>query len=273
MRIDEAFKSFAVQMVRFFYQLRVNSRQANNLKVIPVIDILNGITVHAIRGKRNEYQPLKSVLSESIEPLEVAKAFKTLGFNALYIADLDAIMGSSVSFKVLRRIVDETEIDLMVDAGISDLETAQKLLDNGIGKIVIGTETLRDKKFVGEAVNRFGTERVITSLDLKGDKVLVKLGIDGCLSPVCLLREFRGMGISSVIVLDLNRVGSGEGVDVDFLKMALQVKDLAVYVGGGVRNIEDLLELRDLGVSGVLVATALHSGRITIEDLKQGKLL
>ena len=78
MRIDDAFKSFAIVMVRFFYSLRINSRWLKNLKVIPVIDILNGIVVHAVRGKRREYQPLQSILCKSVEPLEVAKAFKTL---------------------------------------------------------------------------------------------------------------------------------------------------------------------------------------------------
>ena len=151
----------------------------------------------------------------------------------------------------------------------ADLETAEKLLDCGVSKVVIGTETLQSKSFVGEAVRLFGSERVIVSLDLKGDKVLVKLGFDGCKNPMCLLREFKEMGVSGVIVLDLARVGSGEGVNVDFLKKVLEAVPMDVYVGGGVRNIKDLVELKNLGVSGVLVATALHSGKISIEELKQ----
>ena len=65
--------------------------KVESLKVIPVIDILDGLVVHAIRGRRQEYQPLKSSLCNSVDPIEVAKAFKTLGFNELYIADLDGI--------------------------------------------------------------------------------------------------------------------------------------------------------------------------------------
>ena len=88
------------------------------MKVIPVIDILNGIVVHAVRGKRREYQPLQSILCKSVEPLEVAKAFKALGFSELYIADLDAITGGSVNFQVFKRIAKETGLKLMVDAGV-----------------------------------------------------------------------------------------------------------------------------------------------------------
>ena len=63
------------------------------------------------------------------------------------------------------------------------LERAKKLLDCGVSKVVIGTETLQNKSFVGEAVRLLGSERVIVSLDLKGDKVLVKLGFTGCVNP------------------------------------------------------------------------------------------
>ena len=243
------------------------------MKVIPVIDILNGIVVHAVRGKRREYQPLQSSLCNSVQPLEVSKAFKALGFSDLYIADLDAIAGSSVNFQVFMRIAKETGHKLIVDAGVSDLETIGKLLDCGISKVIIGTETLQSKSFVDEAVRLFGSERVIISLDLMGEKVLVRPGFDGSKNPMRLLREFKEMGVSRVIVLDLARVGSDEGVNNDFLKKVLKASAMDVCVGGGVRDLEDLVKLKDLGVSGVLVATALHSGKISIEELKHAGLL
>ncbi len=243
------------------------------MKVIPVIDILNGVAVHAVRGKRSEYRPLQSRLSDSPDPLKVAEAFKTLGFSELYMADLDAIIDCSADFQVLKRITDATGLKLMVDAGVTSMERAKSLLENGVSKLVIGTETLQKKSFVAEAVAAFGSNRVVISLDLKGDKVLVKPGFDGCVGPVGLLKEFRDMGVSQVIVLDLTRVGSGEGVNVDFLKKALEEVPLELYVGGGVRDVNDLLELGEAGVSGALVATSLHSGKISIEELRKNKLL
>ncbi len=243
------------------------------MKVIPVIDILNGKAIHAVRGRRQEYQPLKSVLCKSFEPLEVARAFKALGFSDLYIADLDAIQGGTVNLQVFRRITEETGFRLMVDDGVSDLKGAQKLLDSGVSKVVIGTETLQNKNFVGEAVRLFGSEQVVVSLDLKGGAVLVRSGFNGNGEPMRLLRDFEEMGVAEVIVLDLARVGSEEGVDTDFLKLVFEETSMGVFVGGGVRDVKDLIELKRLGVSGVLVATALHSGKISIEELKKAKLL
>ncbi len=243
------------------------------MKVIPVIDVLDGKVVHAVRGKRNEYKPLESNLVKSIDPVVVAKAFKELGFNELYVADLDAIIDCSSNFETLKNIANETGLKLMADAGVTSIERAQKLLDSGVSKLIIGTETLQSKSFVGEAVKNFGSDSVVVSLDLKGDKILVKLGFDGCKLPICLLQDFKQMGVSQVIILDLNRVGSIEGVNTDFLKQVKAEVGVDVYVGGGVRDLNDLLDLRNLGVKGALVATALHSGKISVEELKKENLL
>ena len=243
------------------------------MKIIPVIDILNGIVVHAVRGKRKEYQPLQSTLCNSAAPSEVAKAFSKLGFSELYVADLDAIMGCNTNLETLQCMAQETGLKLMVDAGVTTLEQAQKLLGKGASKIIIGTETLRNKNFVGEAVKHFGCDRVIVSLDMKSDKVLVQAGFDGPQNALALLHEFAKMGVCQVIVLDLARVGSAEGVNVDFLKKVMGELQLDLYVGGGVRSITDLMELKQLGILGALLATALHTGKISVADLKQARLL
>jgi phosphoribosylformimino-5-aminoimidazole carboxamide ribotide isomerase len=239
------------------------------MKIIPVIDIYNGKVVHAVRGKRKEYRPIRSSLCKSINPIEVARVFKNLGFTDLYIADLDAITGASMNFEVLKNIINETGLKLMVDSGINNIENAQKLLDTGVIKIIIGTETLQTKNFVHEAVALFGNERVIVSLDLKEDKVLLKSGFKGFSDTLNLLKEFKSMGVSQVIVLDLAKVGSCEGVNVEFLKKIVVEIGINIYVGGGVRNINDLIELKNLGLSGVLIATSLHKGKIKVKSLKQ----
>lgn len=242
------------------------------MKVIPVIDILNGKAVHAVRGIRNQYQPLQSSLCNSAEPLAVAEAFRNLGFNLLYVADLDAIIDCSTNFEVFRQISAKTGLTLLVDAGITNLERANKLLETGVSKLIIGTETLQNKDFVAKAVQEFGSNHILISLDLKGEKVLTRPEFDGPKNVISLLEEFKATGVLQVIVLDLLRVGSGEGVNLDFIKKAMDV-GLDVYVGGGVRNIQDLVELKNIGVSGALVATALHSGKITIKQLKENDLL
>ena len=243
------------------------------MKIIPVIDVLSGIAVHAVRGRRNEYQPLKSVLCASSDPVDVAVALNALGFRELYLADLDAITGGHPNFSLLKSLADETGFALMVDAGVTSLRTAEELLRSGVSKVVIGTETLLKAGFVAEALASFGSERIVISLDLMGDRVLSRFDLGNLAEPMTFLQNLDAQGVSQVIVLDLQKVGSGEGVNTSFLKDAVKKVKAEVLVGGGVRDVKDLVELSGLGVSGVLVATALHSGKISSEDLKQAELL
>jgi phosphoribosylformimino-5-aminoimidazole carboxamide ribotide isomerase len=243
------------------------------LKIIPVIDVLNGIAVHAVRGRRKEYQPLKSILCASTDPVDVAAELNALGFSELYVADLDAITGRHQDFSLFKRIADETGLRLMVDAGITSLKTTEELLASGVSKVIIGTETLSSASFVAAAVKSFGSEKVMVSLDLMNGQVLSKFEQGALVEPMTLLREFQDMGVSQIIVLDLAKVGSEEGVNTQFLKEVMRNIKAKVYVGGGVRDVEDLVKLKDLDVFGVLVATALHSGKISQEELKQAGLL
>lgn len=270
MRISFPFKCFAgAHSVRIHFLGYIGYEQARNtkLKIIPVLDIVNGVAVHAVRGIRKEYKPIRSVVSVSSDPLEVACAFEKIGFSELYIADLDAISGVSYGFSSIEQIADACNIGLIVDGGVSDIRRARELLQIGASKIIVGTETLTSVPFVEEAIRFLGRERVLLSLDLRNGQLLTKLASDVQTEPLSLLRRFCDMGLTQVVVLDLMRVGSSEGVNMVFLANLLRDFDIDVYVGGGVRSYADLLELRKLGITGVLLATALHSGVIRAERL------
>jgi phosphoribosylformimino-5-aminoimidazole carboxamide ribotide isomerase len=267
-------RSNHVIMSKFFYWLVVIAKtEAQGLKIIPVVDVLGGIAVHAVRGRREEYRPLKSVLCASTDPVDVAAALKTLGFSELYVADLDAITGGQPNFSLFKKIADKTGLELMVDAGVTSLEKAEKVLRSHVSKVIIGTETLPSTSFVAEAVESFGSEKIIVSLDLMGKRIISGFELGRLAEPIAFLRELEALGVCQIIVLDLARVGSGEGINMSFLQEVQGNIKAKVFVGGGVRDVKDLLELKGLGVFGVLVATALHLGKISPELLKQAGLL
>ena len=242
------------------------------MKIVPVLDILDGVAVHAVKGRRKDYKPLKSVLSKSADPLEVATAFQKLGFREIYVANLNAITGNCDNFSVVERVAQTTGLQLMVDAGVNNVKKAKELIQHGASKVIIGTETLTSIGFVEEAIHTLGPRRVILSLDLKSGHLLSKLDPRESFNPIDLLGVFQRMGLTQAILLDLARVGSQEGADVALLKKVLDAVDLEVFVGGGVRDICDMVQLKELGVFGVLLATALHSGRINVEDLRRAEL-
>lgn len=270
MRISLVFKSFADSgsvRIRFLGNIGYEQARKMILKVIPVLDLLAGVAVHAVRGIRKEYKPLRSVLFDSTNPVDVAKAFERLGFSELYVADLDAITANNRSFLALKQIAKSSSIRLTVDSGVSDIGSAEEMMQIGVSKVVIGTETLSNIAFVQEAIQSFGADRIMLSVDLREGQLLSKLNSEVQHDPLSLLRLLCDMGVSQIILLDLAKVGSREGVDTSFLKLLLRDFRRKVFVGGGVRDCEDLLELEAIGIEGVLLATALHSGAILVKDL------
>jgi phosphoribosylformimino-5-aminoimidazole carboxamide ribotide isomerase len=243
------------------------------MKIIPVIDVLNGVAVHGVRGERERYQPLKSILFRSADPLDIASTFRSLGFSSLYLADLDAILGKSANFSIYRQIVTQTNLDLMVDAGIADIARAEQVLATEVSKIVIGSETLDSLDFLGQAVKAFGEDRVVVSIDLKQGKVLSASEAIASMDAVSFAQELGKIGVTQIILLELDRVGTEHGINRAFLRSVLEKAGVKVLAGGGIRSLQELDELRTLGVSGALVATILHNGKLEVDELKSASFL
>jgi phosphoribosylformimino-5-aminoimidazole carboxamide ribotide isomerase len=160
----------------------------------------------------------------------------------------------------------------MVDAGVADLASARALFQRKVEQVIVGTETLSNLNFLLKTVKCFGSGKIVVSLDLMNGRVLSKSGSARSMEPVALASKLKQKGITQLIVLDLARVGSGEGVDFSLLKEILNLS-LHVFVGGGVRDISDLLKLEEIGVNGVLLATALHNGSIQPDELRSHNFL
>ncbi len=236
--------------------------------VIPVIDVMNGLAVHAVRGERKAYKPLESILSKSTDPVEVASIFSSIGFNHIYVADLDAIIHRMPSWSLYSKLKSVVRY-LMLDNGARSYRDCMKLLDLGIDYAVIGTETFESMSELKNLLEAYA-DKVIISVDLMHNQILSPIQSVRILRVDEYLRILHGFGLRSAIILELSRVGSGLGIDTDMMNMIGRLTPLVdkLYVGGGVRSIEDIEVLKEIGVYGVLIATALHKGWVAIEGLR-----
>ncbi len=226
------------------------------------MDLMQGRVVHARRGARDAYRPVASRLTPSAEPLEVGSAL--LGFfpfDALYIADLDAILGRGENFltiAALRARFPETEI--WVDAGFASPERLGAFRSAALGVPVIGSESQADTALLA-AIAAEGSDAIL-SLDFK----------EGCLLGPAALLEQPSLWPRRVIALDLNRVGSGLGPDPALLaRLRAYAPGGCIYAGGGVRDVRDLDALARAGVEGVLLASALHDGSLIPGDMEPNR--
>jgi phosphoribosylformimino-5-aminoimidazole carboxamide ribotide isomerase len=230
------------------------------MRLIPVLDVMNGVVVRGVGGRRAEYRPIVSQLTTSTEPVAVARALvETCHPNELYLADLDAIAGSPPAVDVYRaiRVVGAR---LWVDAGVRNADEARVVADAGCD-VVGGLETVTSPEVLGEIVAAVGANRVMFSLDLRDGAPLRDWGGH---APLSVAATALRIGITRIIVLDLARVGGAGGTGTEELcrEIVSAYPHVEVIAGGGVSGPDDLKRLESCGVRGVLVASALHDGRI-----------
>ena len=242
--------------------------------VIPVLDVQNGSVVHGRFGRRDEYRPIESQLCAGSDALDLARAFRQhFDLTEIYLADLDAIMGGEPHVDLYRRLV-EDGFKLWIDPGVRQYDEIADRLDMSlVHRLVIGSETLASISDLGRIVTNWGAERIIFSLDLREGKPItgMKEWIDQ--SPSLLMRDVQQAGVRNLLLLDLARVGSGQGIGTESLVQVAKEIDptLAVFVGGGVSGAASLEAIKARGAEGVLVASALHDGRLSATDVQRAR--
>jgi HisA/HisF family protein len=238
------------------------------MRVIPVIDLKRGVAVHAVRGDRERYRPLRSRIVEGSDPVRLARAVRErFGLDELYVADLDAIAGDRGSPEVIAALAREGRA--MVDAGAAAGDGIARVLELGAARVVIGTESLPGAAAFRGLRTAMPDAPLVVSLDLRGGRVLSPDAALARIGPIDALARLAEAGAREAIVLDLARVGSGDGPDVMLLgELHARFPDVELLAGGGVRDAADLRALADAGAAGALVATALHGGAIGADDLR-----
>ena len=178
------------------------------MRIIPVLDIMDGQVVHGVGGVRSRYRPIISKVTKSSDPLQVAADLKeSFGFREVYVADLDAIQGRGSNLEKVEGIMG-LGYSVYLDAGLGGAGDMTPRLA-GVHHVVIGTETLQSLRELRVACMLHGS--VVASLDFKGDELLAR---DRSLKGIGareLVEAVSGAGISEIIYLDLVRVGMASG--------------------------------------------------------------
>ncbi|MGC1275254.1 MAG: HisA/HisF-related TIM barrel protein [Planctomycetaceae bacterium] len=237
-----------------------------NPRIIGVIDLLHGVAVRAVGGRRDEYRPVCSRLCDASDPRRIAAAYRArYGIEDLYVADLDAILGHGSNAAVITDLARDG-FRLAVDAGLRTVDDVERILATEAATIVAGLETLASPAVLAELVAQAGRHRLAFSLDLVGGVPMGDPAVWGesrwnAGSPLRLARQAAGLGVEHLIVLDLSAVGGNAGSVTESLcrQIHVAVPRQRLWTGGGVRTVSEAQRLASTGVDGVLVASALHA--------------
>ena len=208
-----------------------------------------------MRGERSRYEPIAgfSQIVSTSEPLGILQKIHP---REVYVADLNLLTGRGDNLAVVKKIT--TVARTMADTGISKACDLDRLPASV--SAILGTETASLQLIEETAVDR----KIVASIDMMKRKVLACDPELAGRTPLQLLQRLSGLKLEGVILLEMDKVGTSAGLDVQFLEKAAAAAEHPLILGGGVKGDEDLRTLEEMGFAGVLLATALHNGRIPV---------
>ena len=224
------------------------------MKIIPVIDLLNNEVVRGIAGNRAHYQPINTPLCQSSHPVDVITAFlQRAAFDTIYIADLNALRGNTPSVAMICALFEHfPTLKFWLDGGFKTRSDFEPYVPHPGFVPILATETIKSVTQYQTLISALGAYNCVLSLDHKAGPI----GLEALFAEPALWPQH-------VIVMSLDDVGRDSGPNFELIARYQKIsKATQIVAAGGVRNDADLAHLDKQGVSAVLVASAIHSGKL-----------
>ena len=233
------------------------------MKIIPAIDLMNGEVVRLYKGDPNQ----KTIYSDN--PVEIAKKWEQNGADMLHIVDLDATLGKGSNLPIIKKIIENVSIPLEIAGGLRDesmvLDAAQ------IAKrVVLGTLAFKDQKTLKKLLEKLGHEKIVISVDHKEGEIVIHGWQKGTgIKLIDAINDFVAMGFTEFLLTDVNRDGTLEGPDLNFLEQACQLDNTNIIASGGISNVKDVIDVKEKNSYGVILGKALYENKISIQEAKK----
>ncbi len=233
------------------------------MKVIPSIDLMNGQVVRLYKGNPEH----KTVYSN--DPISIAKKWENAGADMIHLVDLDATLGLGSNFELIKKIVSCVSIPIEIGGGLRSESLILDALDI-VNRVVIGTFAFKEPELLQKLLTKLGPEKIVISVDHK-DGLIVTHGWQTTtdISLIDSMNEFLHVGFTEFLLTNVNRDGTLQGPDLEFLKQACDLEKANVIASGGISNINDISKVKENNAWGVILGKALYENKITIEEAKK----
>lgn len=240
-------------------------------EIIPAVDMRGGKCVQLVQGV-----PGSEIVSLD-DPLAVALEWVSKGAKTLHLVDLDgAIEGERKNAPIIEKIVKnckEKGVSIQVGGGIRSFEDAASLIELGVSRVILGTAALQNPELIKQLSKNYGSSRVNVALDAKNGKISIKGWTEECAqTPVEMGRKFEELGAGSLLFTNIDTEGLMQGVNPVPTKELVESVSIPVIASGGVSSVADIKTLKNTGAAGVVVGSALYTGRFTLEEAIEAAL-
>lgn len=233
--------------------------------IYPAIDLKDGVCVRLYKGDMTR----DTVYND--DPAAQALAWSQAGFGWIHVVDLNgAVDGAPVNRASVRQILQTVDLPVQLGGGIRTLGQIEGWLAEGVSRVILGTVAVQNPDLVREACALF-PDQIVVGIDARAGMVAVEGWVEASdMRDVDLARRFEDAGVAAIIYTDIDRDGTGEGVNLERTSALAQATSIPVIASGGVGSTADLTAVRGAvhadGLNGVVVGKAFYEGQVTPLD-------
>lgn len=230
--------------------------------IFPAIDLKDGQCVRLYKGDMDQ----DTVYND--DPADQALQWASAGFGWVHVVDLNgAVDGRPVNSAAVKSVIDRVDIPVQLGGGIRSLGQIERWLAEGVSRVILGTIAVRDPELVKEACRLF-PDQIVVGIDARDGMVAVEGWVEASdMHAEDLAKAFEDAGVSAIIYTDIDRDGTGEGVNIGATSSMVNATRIPVIASGGIGSLDDLSAVQSIeGIHGVVVGKALYEGKFTPQD-------
>lgn len=229
--------------------------------IFPAIDLYDKKAVRLYKG---DYQNM-TVYSEN--PIEIARDFEVSGATHIHMVDLEGAKdGTTPNIDVVKQVARETNLFVEIGGGIRDMDTVEKYLSAGVGRVILGTAAVNDTEFLKSAVAKYG-DKIAVGADVKDGYIAIKGWTQK--SQITLedfLSSMQSIGVKYIICTDISKDGAMRGTNLELYRQLSQKYSMNITASGGVSSLDDVKKLREMNIYGAIIGKAYYIGAINLKD-------
>ena len=229
------------------------------MNVYPAVDVLDGSCVQLVQGKRDRATVYGS-------PLECARRWIDQGARALHIINLNGAFGDAAANAAqIKEVIVETGVEVQLGGGIRSIEDAEGWLTLGVERVILGTLATRNPESVTELADRHGSRAIMASIDARGGEVVVEGWERSAGDYLVWAERFEHLGAGSLLFTNVDVEGLCQGIAPEPIEHVVHRVHIPIVAAGGISSTDDVSILAGMGVYGIVLGSALYSGKIDFQ--------